>query len=256
MHLKNRPNINYVHNVWQVIVGLYRETLSTGITAVNPFFLFPGGRYQMAADGDSGGGGDNEPRPRSRQQWRRQAQWRCRWWLWRLAVAAAVCAGAASTAHGWTPRNGSRIQINNRPMDGRTGGVGHGRGQSAIRLGVLKNRLKEPVELSATTTAVATTTSTERFRRQPAATVPRVMSRRRHQNLTVGLVLPYKSFDTRIYTKEFTSAMYGLQRNFKTKKDNIFKSYDIHHIIDMKQLTPTPTGQSMIIYPPISPILR
>lgn len=200
----------------------------------------------MAVDGSGGGNLVSPPRPR--QQWRRQAQWRCRWWWWwwwwRLAVAAAVCAGAVSTAHGWTPRNGSRIQINNRPMDGRTGGVGV-RGQSAIRLGVLKNRLKEPVELSATTTAVATTTSTERFRRQPAATVPRIMSRRRHQNLTVGLVLPYKSFDTRIYTKEFTSAMYGLQRNFKTKKDNIFKSYDIHHIIDMKQLTPTPTGRSM-----------
>lgn len=158
--------------------------------------------------------------------------WRCLWWL--VFMLTMV--------HGWTPRNGSRIQINNRPADvsQTVFGGGHGRGQSAIKLGVLKNRLKEPVQLS--TTPAATTTSTERFRRQPP-TVPRIMARRQHQNLTVGLVLPYKTFDTRQYTKEVTSAIHGLQRNFKSRKTNIFKNYEIHHIIDMKQLTPTPTGQ-------------
>lgn len=160
---------------------------------------------------------------------------RCRWWFALVLAVAAV-----ATVHSWTPRNGSRIQINSRPVDVSQTVFGHGRGQSAIKLGVLKNRLKEPVQLS--TTPVATTTSTERFRRQP--TVPRIMARRQHQNLTVGLVLPYKSFDTRIYTKAFSSAINGLQRNFKTRKTNIFKNYEIHHTIDMKQLTPTPTGQS------------
>lgn len=157
------------------------------------------------------------------------------WWL------GLVLTLAATSTHGWTPRNGSRIQINSRPLDLSQTAFGHGRGQSSIKLGVLKNRLKEPVQLS--TTPVATTTSTERFRRQQP-TVPRIMARRQHQNLTVGLVLPYKSFDTRIYTKAFTSAISGLQRNFKTRKTNIFKNYDIHHTIDMKQLTPTPTGKS------------
>lgn len=162
---------------------------------------------------------------------------RRRMWWWFAVGLVAV----AATAHGWTPRNGSRIQINNRPADVSSQTVfGQGRGQSSIKLGVLKNRLKEPVQMS--TTPAATTTSTERFRRQQP-TVPRIMARRQHQNLTVGLVLPYKSFDTRIYTKEFSSAIHGLQRNFKTRKTNIFKNYDIHHIIDMKQLTPTPTGQ-------------
>lgn len=161
---------------------------------------------------------------------------------WRLALAFALAvAFAAPAARGWTPRNGSRIQINSRPADASRPALGPGvRGQSSIRLGTLKNRLKEPVELS--TTPMTTTTSTERFRRQQPAPASSV-NRQGHQTLTVGLVLPYKSFDTRVYTKEFTSAIHGLQRIFKSRKDNIFKSYDIHHIIDMKQLTPTPTGQ-------------
>jgi len=162
---------------------------------------------------------------------------------WRLVGLALLVAGA-SAARGWTPRNGSRIQINSRPVDVAQTVFGHGRGQSSIKLGVLKNRLKEPVEISST--PVTTTTSTERVRRQPP-TVPRTMARRQHQNLTVGLVLPYKSFDTRIYTKEFSSAMHWLQRNSKYKKNNIFKNYDIHHIIDMKQLTPTPTGEWPVV---------
>lgn len=157
-----------------------------------------------------------------------------RQWLWFSLLMLTA------TVHGWTPRNGSRIQINSRPVDVSQSGFGHGRGQSVVKLGVLKNRLKEPVEIS--TTPVTTTTSTERFRRQQP-TVPRTMARRQHQNLTVGLVLPYKSFDTRVYTKELSSAIHGLQRNFKSKKTNIFKNYDIQHIIDMKQLTPTPTGK-------------
>lgn len=152
-----------------------------------------------------------------------------------------VVAVTVAAAHGWTPRNGSRIQINNRPADVSNNVFGPVRGRSSIKLGVLKNRLKEPVQIS--TTPAATTTSTERFRRQEL-TVPRIMARRvHHQNLTVGLVLPYKSFDTRIYTKEFSSAIHWLQRNFKLHKNNIFKNYEIHHIIDMKQLTPTPTGR-------------
>ncbi|VVC41853.1 Hypothetical protein CINCED_3A015110 [Cinara cedri] len=160
----------------------------------------------------------------------------CRWSLLMLTLITVT----VTATLGWTPRNGSRIQINSRPVDVTNTVFGTGRGQSSIKLGGLKNRLKEPVQLS--TTPAATTTSTERFRRQQL--VPRIMARRlQHQNLTVGLVLPYKSFDTRIYTKEFSSAIHALQRSFKQHKNNIFKNYDIHHIIDMKQLTPTPTGQ-------------
>lgn len=176
------------------------------------------GRYAMSTGRRSGG--------------------RCRSRLLQTLLLAVAITGW--TAHGWTPRNGSRIQINSRPLDVSQTVFGNGRGQSAIKLGVLKNRLKEPVQVS--TTPVATTTSTERFRRQQP-TVPRSMARRLHQNLTIGLVLPYKSFDTRIYTKEVSAAIHGLQRTFKNHKTNIFKNYEIHHIIDMKQLTPSPTGQ-------------
>ncbi|XP_050443554.1 glutamate receptor ionotropic, NMDA 2B isoform X1 [Adelges cooleyi] len=157
---------------------------------------------------------------------------------WSIVVGAFVVLTVA--AHCWTPRNGSTIQVNSRPLDFYAPS-NIGRGQSAIKLGVLKNRLKEPVQIS--TTPISTTTSTERFRRQQP-TVPRLMARRQHQNLTIGLVLPYKSFDTRIYTKEFSAAIHGLQRIFSKSSThtNIFKSYDIHHIIAMKQLTPTPTA--------------
>lgn len=61
------------------------------------------------------------------------------------------------------------------------------------------------------------------------------------KELQVGLVVPYKSFGTRDYTKAVTSAISGLQR-----KLNLFKRYDLKVRYAMKELTPSPMGEYKI----------
>lgn len=56
-------------------------------------------------------------------------------------------------------------------------------------------------------------------------------------NLHVGLVVPYKSFGVREYTKAVTSAKSGLQR----KLGRLFRKYDLQVHLSMKELTPSPT---------------
>ncbi|KAK9880732.1 hypothetical protein WA026_013056 [Henosepilachna vigintioctopunctata] len=85
---------------------------------------------------------------------------------------------------------------------------------------------------SRTTTAL-TPTEDEHI---PPPTVPTSPSSADH--LHVGMVVPYKSFGVREYTKAITSAKYNLQRKLK-----IFKNHDIQVHIVMKELTPSPTGR-------------
>lgn len=56
-------------------------------------------------------------------------------------------------------------------------------------------------------------------------------------NLHVGLVVPYKSFGVREYTKAVTSAKAGLSR----KLGRLFRKYDLQVHLSMKELTPSPT---------------
>ncbi|XP_044751863.1 glutamate receptor ionotropic, NMDA 2B [Coccinella septempunctata] len=84
---------------------------------------------------------------------------------------------------------------------------------------------------SRTTTAV--TPSEEDY--VPPPTTPTSPSSSSH--LHVGMVVPYKSFGVREYTKAITSAKYNLQRKLK-----IFKNHDIQVHIVMKELTPSPTA--------------
>lgn len=58
-----------------------------------------------------------------------------------------------------------------------------------------------------------------------------------HKLLHVGMVVPYKSFGVREYTKAVTSAKHNLQRKLK-----LFKTHDVQVHIVMKELTPSPTG--------------
>lgn len=58
------------------------------------------------------------------------------------------------------------------------------------------------------------------------------------RHLNVGIVVPYKSFGVREYTKATTSAKYNLARKLK-----LFKKFDIQVRIVMKEMTPSPTGE-------------
>lgn len=55
--------------------------------------------------------------------------------------------------------------------------------------------------------------------------------------LHVGLVVPYKSFGVREYTKAVTSAKAGLSR----KLGRLFRHYGLQVHLSMKELTPSPT---------------
>ncbi|KAH0561048.1 hypothetical protein KQX54_011769 [Cotesia glomerata] len=59
----------------------------------------------------------------------------------------------------------------------------------------------------------------------------------------VGMVVPYKSFGVREYTKAVTSAISTLQRSTRGPRLEMFQRYDIHVLITMKELTPSPTGE-------------
>lgn len=73
----------------------------------------------------------------------------------------------------------------------------------------------------------------------PAPVIPLVEHEDGHHNtnLHVGLVVPYKSFGVREYTKAVTSAKAGLQR----KLGRLFRKYDLQVHLSMKELTPSPT---------------
>lgn len=67
-------------------------------------------------------------------------------------------------------------------------------------------------------------------------------SSRHSTNLHVGLVVPYKSFGVREYTKAVTSAKSGLQR----KLGRLFRRYDLQVHLSMKELTPSPTCKFVV----------
>lgn len=117
--------------------------------------------------------------------------------------------------------------------DGRRGSglkIGSG-GKNNVSSRANGLRLGGSTRGSRTTTAL--TPSEEDY--VPPPTAPTSPSSVSH--LHVGMVVPYKSFGVREYTKAITSSKYNLQRKLK-----IFKNHDIQVHIVMKELTPSPTG--------------
>lgn len=58
--------------------------------------------------------------------------------------------------------------------------------------------------------------------------------------------MPHKSFAVRDYHKAVTSAKVSLARTTRVPKLTFFKKYDIQVHMDMKPLTPSPTGKSQL----------
>lgn len=67
---------------------------------------------------------------------------------------------------------------------------------------------------------------------------PIIVNNASAKNLNVGLVVPYKSFGYREYTKAITLAKAGLQRKLVG-----FRNYELTVHLSMKELTPSPTGK-------------
>lgn len=65
----------------------------------------------------------------------------------------------------------------------------------------------------------------------------------------VGMMVPYKTFGVRDYTKAVTSAINMLQKSTRGPRLGLFQNHDIHVKISMMELTPSPTSESDFIVP-------
>ncbi|XP_011313747.1 glutamate receptor ionotropic, NMDA 2B [Fopius arisanus] len=117
--------------------------------------------------------------------------------------------------------------------------VGTGRGGSSrgsgVRLGENRGNITRQKAPASTTSS---TTSEPHLTHAPHAAGG-------GNNLTylqVGMVVPYKAFGTREYTKAALTAVSVLQRSTRGPKLGLFTHYDIHVHIAMKELTPSPTA--------------
>ncbi|KAK3911141.1 U3 small nucleolar RNA-associated protein 25 [Frankliniella fusca] len=144
-----------------------------------------------------------------------------------------------------------------------------GRGQSSIKIGATNTSLRANISLpnrtlATTTTSTTTTTTTEAApSRSTPTTTPAAPGEqdehdhdhdygRRHSSgwasdadgkkrLRVGLVLPYKAFGTRDYTKALTQAISGVQRTSSRGRNLVgSRGFDLQGRISMMPLTPSP----------------
>lgn len=63
------------------------------------------------------------------------------------------------------------------------------------------------------------------------------------------MMVPYKTFGVRDYTKAVTSAINMLQKSTRGPRLGLFQNHDIHVKISMMELTPSPTSESDFIVP-------
>ncbi|XP_072757092.1 glutamate receptor ionotropic, NMDA 2B isoform X6 [Anoplolepis gracilipes] len=111
-----------------------------------------------------------------------------------------------------------------------------GRGFSAVRIG--EGRLSNTTrQRSFPTTTTTTSAPPARFTPQSS-----VGNNYNVTDLKVGMMVPYKSFGQREYTRAVTTAISALQRSTRGPRLGFFQRYDLHVKIAMKELTPSPTA--------------
>ncbi|XP_011261455.1 glutamate receptor ionotropic, NMDA 2B isoform X4 [Camponotus floridanus] len=114
-------------------------------------------------------------------------------------------------------------------------GINVGRGNSAVRIG--EGRLSNTTRQRSFPTTTTTTSA------PPARFTPQSSVGNNHNvtDLKVGMMVPYKSFGQREYTRAVTTAISALQRS-RGPRLGFFQRYDLHVKIAMKELTPSPTA--------------
>ncbi|KAE8739462.1 hypothetical protein FOCC_FOCC015038, partial [Frankliniella occidentalis] len=181
------------------------------------------------------------------------------------ALSEFASSSSSSSGRGGSTSTGRRsgIQIgSNQSGSARASG----RGQSTIKIGATNTSLRANISLPnrtlATTTTSTTTTTTEAAMTSssttstPTAPVEQDEVEGDHnrrpsagwasdadgkKRLRVGLVLPYKAFGTRDYTKALTTAISGVQR-MSSRGRNLqgSRGFDLQGRISMMPLTPSP----------------
>ncbi|XP_070168091.1 glutamate receptor ionotropic, NMDA 2B isoform X2 [Polyergus mexicanus] len=115
-------------------------------------------------------------------------------------------------------------------------GINVGRGNSAVRIG--EGRLSNTTrQRSFPTTTTTTSAPPARFTPQSS-----VGNNYNVTYLRVGMMVPYKSFGQREYTRAVTSVISALQRSTRGPRLGFLERYDLHVKIAMKELTPSPTA--------------
>ncbi|XP_066592276.1 glutamate receptor ionotropic, NMDA 2B isoform X2 [Prorops nasuta] len=135
-------------------------------------------------------------------------------------------------------RIGSSIKIGS--SDRSSLGRGIGRGNSSVRLG--EGRLHNTTRLRNFPTTSTTSTTVGPHPRFTYAPHSATVNNHNTTILKVGMIVPYKSFGVRDYTKAVTTAISTLQKSTRGPRLGLFQHYDIHVRIAMKELTPSPTA--------------
>ncbi|KAI4486101.1 hypothetical protein M0804_006590 [Polistes exclamans] len=124
------------------------------------------------------------------------------------------------------------------------------RGSSGVRIGEggFPNSTRKRIfttTTTTTTTTIATTTMITTTLQPPRFTYPPQSSLENANNntyLKVGMMVPYKTFGVRDYTKAVTSAINTLQKSTRGPKLGLFQQHGIRVKISMMELTPSPTS--------------
>ncbi|XP_044019132.1 glutamate receptor ionotropic, NMDA 2B isoform X3 [Aphidius gifuensis] len=137
-----------------------------------------------------------------------------------------------------------KIGTNDRGSLSRSIGIGSRRGGfnrgAGVRIGETRGVNITRQKPSAFTTTTSTLSSVNyHFSHKPYLSAA---GGNQTTYLKVGMVVPYKSFGVREYTKAVTTAINGLQRSTRGPRLELFQHYDIHVLITMKELTPSPTA--------------
>ncbi|KYN43864.1 hypothetical protein ALC56_01734 [Trachymyrmex septentrionalis] len=152
-------------------------------------------------------------------------------WILSLVMAPLLVLGSPP---GNTIREGG-IKVGNRGSISKS--INVGRGNSAVRIGE-GSRLSNSTRQRSFPTTTTTTTTPTRFTPQSS-----VGNNYNITDLKVGMMVPYKSFGVREYTRAVTTAINTLQRSTRGPRLGLFQRYDLHVKIAMKELTPSPTGE-------------
>ncbi|XP_015178931.1 PREDICTED: glutamate receptor ionotropic, NMDA 2B isoform X4 [Polistes dominula] len=169
------------------------------------------------------------------------------WWWFASLLMMPVLAGLPEGA---VTRGESGIKIGMGERGTTTPRGPLMRGSSGVRIGEggFPNSTRKRIfttTTTTTTTTIATTRMITTTLQPPRFTYPPQSSLENNNNnntyLKVGMMVPYKTFGVRDYTKAVTSAINTLQKSTRGPKLGLFQQHGIRVKISMMELTPSPT---------------
>ncbi|XP_076667127.1 glutamate ionotropic receptor NMDA type subunit 2 isoform X7 [Andrena cerasifolii] len=154
---------------------------------------------------------------------------------WCLYTLMPLLLAADSLQTGGLTRGSSGVQIGTSDRGTITRNRGLGRGEG-VRLG--EGRFPNSTRQRTFTTTTPSPPPSQIFTHMPHSSEGK--TNYDISDLTVGILVPHKSFGTREYSRAATTTINMLQKSTRGPKLKLFERYDIHLKINMKELTPSP----------------